>query len=207
MALEKLLASLETEAAAEAAQLEAETEQEAARILEGARAEALALAEQVARSGEEELRQEAEQRRAAARLEAAAALREARERAFQEFLAEVRARLADLRGLPGYPATLRALVRESLAALPTAATVRVDPRDEALVRELLDELGTEAEVSTTLESAGGVELATADGRTARNTIEERLENAEQELRLLFGELLAGRAGEGPRAETQSSNGP
>jgi vacuolar-type H+-ATPase subunit E/Vma4 len=207
MALEKLLASLETEAAAEAARLEAETEQEAARIVEDARAEALALAEQAARDGEEELRQEAEQRRASARLEAAAALREARESAFQDFLAEVRTRLADLRELPGYPATLRALVRESVAVLPTPATVRVDPRDEALVRELLDELGTKAEVSTTLASVGGVELASGDGRTVRNTIEERLENAEQELRLLFGELLASRAGAEAQAETQPSNGP
>jgi V/A-type H+/Na+-transporting ATPase subunit E len=207
MALEKLLASLETEAAAEAARLEAETEQEARRIVEEARTQARALAEEAAQADEAELRREAEQRRADARLEAAAVLREAREDAFQEFLAELRAQLADLRARPSYPAILRALVRETLAALPTATTLRVDPRDEALARELLDELATKADVGATLASAGGVELAGGDGRTARNTIEERLENAEPALRLLFGEQLARRPDPEREPETQPSSGP
>lgn len=191
MALDKLLASLETEAAAEAARLGAEAAEQAAQIVEEARAQARALAERAADDTEAELRNETEQRRADARLAAAAAHRAAWEEAFQEFLADVRARLADLRERPRYTEVLRALVRESLAVLPDAATVRVDPRDEALARALLDELGTQTDVSAALTSAGGVEVLSGDGRTARNTIEERLGNAEPALRLLFGEILDG----------------
>jgi vacuolar-type H+-ATPase subunit E/Vma4 len=187
MALGDLLAGLEAEAAAEAARLEAETREEADRIVEAARAEARALQEQAARAGEAELRREAEQRRALARLAAAAAVREAREDAFREFLADMRARLEALRESSKYPAVLRALIRESSAALPSATTLRIDPRDASLAAGLLGELDLELDVVAALETAGGVELASDDGRTVRNTIEERLANAEPALRLLFGE--------------------
>ena len=207
MALEKLLASLETEAAADTARLEAEAEQEARRIVDEARTQARALAEGAARDDEAELRQEVERRRAEARLEAAAMLREAHEDAFREFLAEVRLQLADLRERPTYPAILGALMRECLAALPAATTARFDPRDAALVRGAIGELGTKVDVDSSLASAGGVELVSDDGRTARNTIEERLRNAEPALRLLFGELLARRAGADRKTETHPSNAP
>jgi vacuolar-type H+-ATPase subunit E/Vma4 len=187
MALGDLLAGLEAEAAAETARLQAETREEADRIVEAARAEARALQEQAARAGEAELRRETEQRRALARLAAAAAVRGAREEAFREFLAAVRARLGGLRERPGYSSVLRALIRESRAALPSATTLRVDPLDETLAKDLLSQLDLELQVVAALETAGGVELSSDDGRTVRNTIEERLANAEPALRLLFGE--------------------
>ena len=58
---------------------------------------------------------------------------------------------------------LRALLRESLAALPAATVLRVDPRDERLAADLLAELGVELEIVGTLETAGGVELTRGDG--------------------------------------------
>ena len=190
MALVELLAGLEAEAAAETARLEAETRAEAERIVEAARSEAQALREQAARAGENELQREAEQRRAAARLAAAAVVREAHEQAFRDVLAEVRARLEELRERPGYRALLRALIGECLAALPAATVLRVDARDERLAAGLLGELEVELRIVADLETAGGVELEHDDGRAVRNTVEERLANAEPTLRLLFGEALA-----------------
>jgi vacuolar-type H+-ATPase subunit E/Vma4 len=190
MTLVDLLAGLEAEAAAETARLEAETQQEADRLVEEARAEAQVLREQATRAGEVELQREAEQRRALARLAAAATVREAREDAFARLLAEVRERLDALREGDDRRAALRELTREGLAALPAATTLRVDPRDERLAAELLAELGAKVEVVAALETAGGVELADGAGRTVRNTIEERLANAEPALRLLFGQALA-----------------
>jgi V/A-type H+-transporting ATPase subunit E len=187
MTLVDLLAGLEAEAASETARLEAETREEADRIVEAARAEARALQEQAVRAGEAELRREAEQRRALARLAAAAAVREAREDAFREFLAEVRARLDLLRRSSGYPSVLRALIGESRLALPAATTLRVDPRDQLLATDLLVELDLKLHVVAALDTAGGIELSSGDGRTVRNTIEERLVNVEPALRLLFGE--------------------
>jgi V/A-type H+-transporting ATPase subunit E len=186
MALSDLLAGLKAEAAAEEAQLDAETRAEVARIDAVAQADARILQERALRAVEDELGLEAEARRARARLAAAAAVRQAREEAFHEFIAEVRRRLAAVRESSSYPTLLRALLREGLTALPAATLLRVDPRDEQLATELLGELDVELEIVGTLETAGGVELTRGEDRTLRNTVEERFANAEPGLRLLFG---------------------
>ena len=186
MALSDLLAGLKAEAAAEDARLDVETRAEATRIAAAAHDEARVLQKQTLRVVGDELRREAETRRARARLAAAAALRQAREEAFQAFLAEVRQRLEAVRESPSYPRVLRALLRESLTALPAAAVLRVDPRDERMAADLLAELGAKLEIAGTLETAGGVELARGEDRVVRNTVEERFANAEPALRLLFG---------------------
>jgi V/A-type H+/Na+-transporting ATPase subunit E len=182
MALSDLLAGLQAEAAAEEAALEAETRAEVTRIGEQAQAEARLLREQALQADEDELRREAEALRARARLAAAAAVRRAREDAFDELLVEVRGRLGALRESATYPALLRALLRESLSALPAATSLRVDPRDERLAADLDAEL----QIVATLETAGGVELTRGEDRAVRNTVEDRLANAEPMLRLLFG---------------------
>jgi V/A-type H+-transporting ATPase subunit E len=186
MALSDLLAGLKAEAVAEDARLDVETRAEATRIAAAAEDEARMLQEQALRVVEDELRGEAETRRARARLAAAAAARQAHEEAFHEFLAEVRRRLDAIRESPSYPTVLRALLRESLRALPAAAVLRVDPRDERMAADLLAEHGAKLEIVGTLETAGGVELARGEDRVVRNTVEERFTNAEPSLRLLFG---------------------
>jgi V/A-type H+/Na+-transporting ATPase subunit E len=186
MALSDLLAGLKAEADAEADKLDAETRAEVARIDTAAQADAHVFHEQALRAVEDELRREQETRRARARLAAAAVVRQAREDAFHECLAEVRRRLETVRESPSYRAVLRALLRESLGALPAATVLRVDPRDERLAQDLLAELDVELELVATLQTAGGLELARGEDRVARNTVEERFANAEPRLRLLFG---------------------
>jgi V/A-type H+-transporting ATPase subunit E len=166
--------------------LEAETRAEVTRIGEQAQAEARLLREQALQADEDELRREAEALRARARLAAAAAVRRAREDAFDELLVEVRGRLGALRESATYPALLRALLRESLSALPAATSLRVDPRDERLAADLVAEFDAELQIVATLETAGGVELTRGEDRAVRNTVEDRLANAEPMLRLLFG---------------------
>jgi len=186
MALSDLLAGMQEEAAAEQAKVDAETRAETARIDAAAREEARLLEEEALRAAEDGLRVEAEARRASARLDAAAAVREAYEQAFQEFLAEVRRRLESVRERSDYRDAFRALLRESLTALPDATVLRVDPRDERLARDLVGGLDVELEIAATLETAGGIELARGDDRIVRNTVEERFTNAEPAVRLLFG---------------------
>jgi V/A-type H+-transporting ATPase subunit E len=187
MALSDLLAGLEAEAAAERAGLVAETSAEVIRIDEAAQAEARLLEEEALRAIDDEVRRETEARRARARLAAAAAVRQARDDSFRDCLEIVRGRLEVVRTSSTYPAVFRALLRESLAALPTATVVRVDPRDERLATHVLAELGVDLELVGALQTAGGVELARGEDRAVRNTVEDRLANAEPALRLLFGE--------------------
>jgi vacuolar-type H+-ATPase subunit E/Vma4 len=186
MALSDLLAGLKAEAASERDRLDAETSAEVARIDAAAQAEAHLFHDEALRAVEDELQLEAETRRARARVGAAAVVRQAREDAFHDCLAEVRRRLETVRESSSYPTVLRALLRESLAVLPAATVIRVDPRDERLAADLLAELDVELELVATLETAGGVELTRGEDRVARNTVEERFANAEPTLRLLFG---------------------
>ena len=193
MALEELLAALEAEAAEESARTDRLAREEAARIVAAARIEAQAIEEEATRADEAELALMTEQRLAQARAAATAALRGAREELFGALFSELRARVAGLRSNARYRSVMRSLVLESIAALPAATLLRVDPRDEALVSEITAELGLAIEVSAQLEVLGGIEVSSSDGRTVRNTFEERLTNAEPALRILFAQIWS-RAG-------------
>ena len=184
MALEQLLAGLESEAKAAAALAKERAREEAARIIEAARVEARAIEDGAARSGGHEVVVEAVRRRARARIAAAAALREASEECFGLLLAEVHARLMLLRSSDSYRSVMRSLIVESLEALPAATVLRVDARDEALTAGML--AGRVLQVRAELETAGGADVSSGSGRAVRNTFEERLANAEPELRILFG---------------------
>ena len=89
-------------------------------------------------------------------------------------------------GWPRAPAIPARCLGESRAALPSAVELRVDPRDSALAAALASGL----QIAETLESAGGLELVGQDGREIRNTLEERLGNAEIMLRQRFARWLA-----------------
>lgn len=57
------------------------------------------------------------------------------------------------------------------------------------MRALVGELGTDIVVQPTLETAGGVVLESAGGRTIKNTFQQRLLSAEPQLRLWYGRRL------------------
>ena len=189
MALKDLLSALEADAAAETERLRAETEAEAVRIVEVAELEARAFEEQAARAGDADLARELERRRSEAALAAAAVERDAYESCVAALQGALHARLGAVRETDDYPAVLRALIEESLAAVPSASVLRVDPRDLELARGIVQELGVRLELEPELDTLGGVEVRAGGGLTVRNTLEERLRNAEAELRVLAGELL------------------
>jgi vacuolar-type H+-ATPase subunit E/Vma4 len=186
MALADLLQAIEADAAADRARRDRETEAEAKAIVERAREQAYALEAELAAAPEAQARAEAEQALALARLEVSSAARSARDEAFVSLLAGVRAGLAALRTTDSYPELFRALLAEARAALPAARELRVDGRDLELATPLAGGL----RLDPTLETWGGVELVSDDGRTVRNTVEERLANAELLLRRRFAQRLA-----------------
>ena len=84
---------------------------------------------------------------------------------------------------------LGALLAEALVALPDASTARVHPDDEASVSDLARETGSRLAVVPDAAVAGGVVLESAGGRVLRNTLPERLANAEPGLRSWYGARL------------------
>lgn len=187
MPLKDLLNAIEADANEEGARLENESRGEAETILAEAEAGAVRAREEVLRAHAPATTNEANRRVALARLEASRLEREAREEAFSLLVDEARSRLAAVRDEPGYRDTLRALMREALAALPDAATAHVNPLDETLAAGLAHELGADLAVAPEPGIGGGVVLASAGGRAVRNTLEERLTNAAPQLRPWYGE--------------------
>jgi len=186
MALADLLRVIEADAAAERARADRESALEAAAIVARARREARALAAELAAEPEPAARADAERARALARLDAARGMRGEREDAFSSLLTGVRNELDALRASKGYPALFRALLDEGRAALPGASELRVDRRDLDLATPLARGL----RVDPTLDTCGGIELASDDGRSIRNTVEERLANADLLLRSHLAQRLA-----------------
>jgi vacuolar-type H+-ATPase subunit E/Vma4 len=192
--LAELLAALEGDAREEIERLDAETRREVGQVLEQAEQRAADEERERLRSEERKLAAEATTVLSRARRDAGRILRDAREALFLEALDDLRARLARVREQPDYHDLLRQLIVEALAALPANVLLelRIDARDEALAMQIVRELGRmNVEVSAGLETWGGIELATDDGRLVRNTIEERLANAETALRLRLATALDG----------------
>lgn len=166
--VEEQIARLQEQAAAAAAQIRAQAESEAEVIRERHRREMLLP-----------LQHERARRLNRARLEALRTISRARETLFAEALACARERLAQLRADPAYAKILRALTQEALAQLDDAVILRADPRDEKILREFLPQVEIEADLQTW----GGVEARTGDGRIrVVNTLEARLEQARETLR-------------------------
>jgi len=194
MGLAELLAALEDDAHDEIARLDRDTATNARKLIADAEQQARALHTQPVEAAEARAAAETVVLLSGARLEALRILRGAREAAFRAILDDLRDRLGALRDDPRYPRVFGALVRESLAALPAATSLRVDPRDEAIATGVLHELRRgDLAVDPCLETLGGLELASADARLVRNTLEERLENARSVLRLRLAAAAAAAA--------------
>src|SRR5689334_8469782 len=192
MALDDLLRAIEDEADEERLLADRAKAASATAVVEAARREAAALQAQLAKAPEAESLAAAERVRAVARLQAAAVVRVAREEAYASLLDRVREELSELRRSAAYPGVFRALLNESRAALPDAGELRVDRLDADLAISMAGDL----RVVAVLDTWGGMELAGDDGRTIRNTLEERLANADLVLRGRFAQWLDS----GPGAE-------
>lgn len=189
-----LLAAIKAEADQELAQLDTQAHLQAEALVDGARADAERLEREPVDLQEPDLAREAARRLAAARLDAQNRVRQVREEAFQDALAALRARLTTIREEPGYAQMLASLVAEAVEALPSGKRLLVDPRDEDLARRTAAELDLELLVEPTLQTWGGVVLDGGEGRVVRNTLEERLANAEPSLRLELARIAASAIG-------------
>jgi vacuolar-type H+-ATPase subunit E/Vma4 len=171
MALIATLAAMEATAAQEIAQILAQSRAEAAQIRAAAADAAQAARARQHRAGLEPLARERARRINQARRDALIVTGQARETLFVEALARAQERLLALRDDPSYPTVLLALAREALAQFDGPVTLRADPRDAELVRTLV----VEGSIRFDLETWGGVEVHTVDGRiSVLNTLEARL---------------------------------
>ena len=184
MPLPEILTAIDEEANRQISSIEQDAHRRGQAILDEARAQAREERQRLSASRDAAGRQTAARLVNHARLEADRALRSAQEELYQTALEHAGARLAALRDTTSYPAVFTDLLVEANHFLPDAQTLAVDPRDEQLARMVTQDLGLSLEISPTLESWGGVQLTTGDGRLVENTLESRLYKADPALRRL-----------------------
>jgi V/A-type H+-transporting ATPase subunit E len=122
-----------------------------------------------------------------ARLESLRIVGGVREDLVDTAITRTRERLASLPADPSYPEVLRALTEEALNKLDSGETGKAqllaDPRDKALLKNILDNLKLDLPVSYELSCWGGLIAKSEDGRVVViNTLESRLERATAFLR-------------------------
>lgn len=183
MPLSKLLDALEADAEREAEQITREAEARAQQILEET--------ERAARQAEESAHRETVaplptvQARVAyeAQLKVQELFSDTREQLIERVLAAIVDELANLHASTRYRGVMRSLLKEAADLIDTGLIVQTRKEDEALVWELLKELGLKAKIETTLKGWGGL-IAVSDDGLVRidNTLEARLETAKPTIR-------------------------
>jgi V/A-type H+-transporting ATPase subunit E len=191
MSLEAILAEIDVSGEAEAASLRAETAARVRQILVEAERAASVRREQAQRAALLPVPSERARQLHQAKLEALRALGEVRDRLVETALAGTRQRLVGLRTDPDYPLVLRRLAEEAIRVLGDEASgtggapcwLEADPRDEALLRRILHDLGIDLVIQPCLENWGGLVARSGDARiVVINTLEARLERATPFLR-------------------------
>lgn len=127
-----------------------------------------------------------------ARLAALRIVGDVREDLVNTAITRTREHLASTRADPSYPEVLRRLTAEALSGLTAdgQAQLLADPRDRALLSQILKELGLTLPVSYELSCWGGLIARSQDGRVlVINTLESRLEHVTEFLRSYLAELF------------------
>ena len=204
MGLEEILKALEAEAQLQIERLRSEADTEVATITAKAEEEAKAIKDRHLAGARQRLGEEQERLVSGAKLEGKMVRLDAREALLERAFTMAQERLARLRGDSAYPAYLMRLTREAVAEIGSDLRIAVSAVDEELIRGVALELGLRAQISAGLNTCGGLEASTPDGRIrVVNTVEVRLERAQSELRQKLAALLRTTTGTG----TQASQAP
>ncbi|MCU0630795.1 MAG: V-type ATP synthase subunit E [Methanoregulaceae archaeon] len=101
--------------------------------------------------------------------------------------------LSSLRSSPSYGAFFKAVMTEITGSLDSEKIrLHIDPKDEALCRQLIKDTGGEFEIVTDLTTKGGLTGSTPDGKVViRNTIEDRLARAKERMKVVVFSGLYG----------------
>ena len=189
MALEEILAAIDAECGRSVAAIDADASARIEQLAAESRTRGETERDRLAAGRDEAAATESSRIINRARLAVERRLRGAREELYAEARRRMIERLAAVRAAPGYDELLGNLIVEARAVLPEADILTTDPRDVARSRQIVARLGLELEVAAGGETVGGVTLATRDGRSVTNTLEQRAARAEPSLRQLAVERL------------------
>ncbi len=196
MSLHAILEAIRASGDSQVHEIESNAYTQCSEILATARVEAEQVRSQAyARAVEPAYRERARMTQQA-RLETLQIIGNARKAFVNTAFDRISAQLATIRTSSHYPQILRQLIEEALNELKGAETaagriqLEADPRDRAVLENIMDHMGLELSVQYTLQSLGGLIATSEDGQVvAINTLEARLERATSYLRRYLAALF------------------
>ena len=196
MSLDAILEAIRQSGKASVRAIEARASEEVARIMVEGKAEAEAVQQEAREAASRAMTADQARIIHHAQLEAMQIVGHAEQTIVEQALAGVETRLAELRTATDYPEFLHDLVQEALAALQGSLReneqghLYADPRDRAMLDEMLRDMRLDVQVSYELESWGGIRATSADHRVVvDNTLEARLSFATPLLQRILPKLL------------------
>jgi V/A-type H+-transporting ATPase subunit E len=199
MGLEDILHAMEEEAGGETAEIVAEAETTAGRMVTEAEARSQQVRERHRQGIIPTLSAEEARIMNEARLEALKTVMQTREELIDRAFQAAQRQLSGLRSQADYPVMLQRWIQEVVEELGEDLVVDVGEEDVGLVRSLLEEMEARATIKSSLDSAGGLSATSGDGRIlVVNTIDSRLENARQVLRREVANMILEKDGDASR---------
>lgn len=189
MAIEDILRALEEQAKTDIDAVLHEAREHATLIETQATAEASAIHDGFVKQVERNATSKASKLVNAARLEAKMTVSSARGDGLEDVFKLAQQQLGKLRDRAGYDAVFQALLKEALEGLTGDVIVHVDPADEARASGAASTSG-KVTVVADLTTAAGVVVEANGGRVIRrNTAEDRLERARQQVQAEVAKVL------------------
>lgn len=178
MAIEEILVAITNQSHEEIAKILADGESKAQSIIDDAQSYAQRELERYVNEAATKAELKAVRQVRAAHLKNGRACSDIRLKNYEKLKEMTAKRLSELRDCPEYPEIFERLIRDIIFGLGENPIVLIDPRDEALTKEILksDDLAAlNATLRTTLSTLGGIKACSKDERILRdNTFESRL---------------------------------
>lgn len=194
MAIDDLIKAVEVSGQERISEIMERSNTEAAEIIKEAHAKDEPIRDRLLEDSKQLVEIQRNKLLSAAREESRMEVARTKSEIFQKVFEESPLQLASVREHPQYRENLKVLLGEALKDLGDSGVVlHIDRRDEALLKDIMNELKITADIVTDLTTAGGLNAYTRDERfVIFNTLESRLKKAREIYRpeifsILFGE--------------------
>ncbi|MCL2324527.1 MAG: V-type proton ATPase subunit E [Actinomycetia bacterium] len=177
MAIEEILAALDTQAHSGIDQVTRDAQAERDKIVEGLEQEAAVKADAYVAKAIAEANRAAASDYNVAIAATRRAKADVRREVFEEVFDRAAEKIAAVRSSKEYPSILSRLIAEASEGMGEGYVLHIDPRDEKLIGRLCPDTDYQADIET----LGGVVVTSADGRIrGSSTFEDRLKRVQED---------------------------
>jgi vacuolar-type H+-ATPase subunit E/Vma4 len=194
MAIDDLIKAVEVSGQERILEIQERSKAESDEIIRDAQAKDLPIKKRFIEDATQSVAVQKNKLLSAAREKSRMEIIKAKNESFEKVFDEAVRKLESVRKHPHYREILKVLLGEALRELGSDGIIlHIDPRDEALLKDILSELKESSQIVTDITCTGGLNASSRDERfVVFNTLESRLKKAKEIYRpeiisVLFGE--------------------